>query len=101
MLGISCASLDLVARLLVLERREALRWNHDPHGNAGSASNSEEEKPGASDASTSIPPAAEQEQLPLLSVIVRLCKSRRATITCLVTFLYGYAGIPLYARSSS
>ncbi|KAJ7071382.1 MFS general substrate transporter [Mycena amicta] len=72
--GVIMAVFDLVGRLLIIERKDALRWTVDPPA--------EEEKP-ASETPSNI------ENVSLVGVIVRLCKSSRAVVALTLTLLFG------------
>jgi len=97
--GIVVSFVDLVGRLLIIERKEALRWNLDPaaviapvdqveHGPA------DEKSPGDTVADGNLilpvlPSHPDRNNVSFVAVIVRLFKSSRATVVILVTLLYG------------
>ncbi|KAG6857631.1 hypothetical protein H0H87_010199 [Tephrocybe sp. NHM501043] len=101
---------DLIARLLIIERKDALRWGIDPKELADIPSEEKTDSPtneaGAQEelqgkdvekagTSTAQAPATEsegqrkQQQVSLPVVMVKLAKSSRASIAFLVTFIYG------------
>ncbi|KAJ7226014.1 MFS general substrate transporter [Mycena pura] len=97
--GIVVSFVDLVGRLLIIERKEALRWNLDPaavvvpvdqveHGPA------DEKSPGDTVADGNLilpvlPSHPDRNNVSFVAVIARLFKSSRATVVILVTLLYG------------
>ncbi|ESK85878.1 mfs amine [Moniliophthora roreri MCA 2997] len=108
--GVIVAFVDLVARLLVIERKEALRYGFDPH-RAVSAEEPETEEPETEGASTTeqsekktadvVENRPEQQtessdeskksepQLSLIAVVIRLLRSSRAVGTVICLFVYG------------
>ncbi|KAJ6519322.1 major facilitator superfamily domain-containing protein [Mycena sanguinolenta] len=76
--GIIVALFDLIGRLLVIERKDALRWDVDP---AAAPTDGDEEK--TAEAS---PPA---QRLSLVGVIVKLFTLPRAAVALTITLLYG------------
>ncbi|KAJ7630470.1 MFS general substrate transporter, partial [Roridomyces roridus] len=85
--GIILALLDLIGRLLIIERKDALRWGHDPAAVPVTPSQEEEEK--STDAATSPQPEQQPSRISLAGVIARLFTSSRAVAVIAVTFLYG------------
>ncbi|KAJ7151523.1 MFS general substrate transporter [Mycena filopes] len=88
--GIILSLFDLIGRLLIIERKDALRWNIDPAAApvASVAAEVDQEKSVVGAA----PPAPAQPssvRLSLVGVIARLFKSTRAIVVITVTLLYG------------
>lgn len=103
--GISAAFLDLVARLMVIERKEAILWNHDPAASTVSTSVVSE---GASTQPVTAPSDTEKgeehtttapqdqhddvvskvKHLTLLEVLGKLIRSKRADIAFVITLIY-------------
>ncbi|KAE9409352.1 MFS general substrate transporter [Gymnopus androsaceus JB14] len=100
--GIIAAVLDLVGRLVVIERKEALYWDHDPlsvpedqesNGNGPSQDIVQD--------STSTPPTTNPGNTPekeavqhapspsFFFVIIQFAKSSRAVVATILTFVYG------------
>lgn len=110
--GMSATFIDLVGRLLVIERKQALRWGVDPAVVKGAAPSDEGVEKGTSDSfkdaerptmkdnegqnnSEVIPKddAAIVENrpksLPLLRILSTIIKSPRAMAAVFITFIYG------------
>lgn len=83
--GIAVAFFDLIGRLLIIERKDALRWNVDPAALPGDG---DAEKPAESSEVTLAPKS--EIRLSLAGVMTRLLRSPRAVVVIAVTFLYGY-----------
>jgi MFS family permease len=97
--GIIAAVLDLVGRLVIIERQKALRWVSDP------LSHPQDQQPGSNvtqpanftldGADTSKENGSEQAQvqatlsLSLLSVMIQFTKSSRGMAATLLTFIFG------------
>lgn len=101
--GIIAAVLDLVGRLIVIERKEALHWNHDPLSIPDDQeSNVHEPSSTLQDSALTVTNEGivteKETQLKtdvrptpspsLFFVIVQLAKSSRAIIATSLTFLY-------------
>ncbi|KAJ6626926.1 major facilitator superfamily domain-containing protein [Mycena sp. CBHHK59/15] len=94
--GIIVSIFDLIGRLLIIERKDALRWNVDPAADVTAPQDRApvEEKavegPIAPNG-TETPPAESLRpvRISLLGVIGKLCKSSRAVVVIAGTFLYG------------
>ncbi|KAJ7275547.1 major facilitator superfamily domain-containing protein [Mycena haematopus] len=76
--GIIVTVFDLIGRLLIIERKDALRWNIDP---AAAPTADDEEK-----TAEALPPA---QRLSLAGVIIKLFTLPRAVVAITVIFLYG------------
>ncbi|KAJ7124834.1 MFS general substrate transporter [Mycena crocata] len=104
--GIIVSVVDLIGRLLIIERKDALRWNVDPAFVVHPVTSAEapvagvttdEEKSTEGPVSTvdaapptqPLPPPPSITKLSLAGVIVRLFKSSRAVVIITITFLYG------------
>ncbi|CAK5280048.1 unnamed protein product [Mycena citricolor] len=81
--GMGVAVLDLIGRILVIERKEALRWGYDPLAVQETA---DEEKQGEP---TATPDSGPVTAPSLLQVITRLFKSSRAAVIMVICVLYG------------
>ncbi|KAF7306494.1 MFS domain-containing protein [Mycena indigotica] len=79
--GIIMAMFDLVGRLFIIERKDALKYGFDP---AAVTHTAEEEK-----APETLETPTVTNNISLISVIVRLCKSSRALVTLALTGLFG------------
>jgi len=109
--GVIAAVLDLIGRLLILERREALEWGHDPallstmptleveqpeKSPDETLSNGPQnvvERPSVESAAGDISPSSD---LSLWEVFLIILKSRRAMVACLLAALYGYVDFSYY-----
>ncbi|KAK7064675.1 major facilitator superfamily domain-containing protein [Favolaschia claudopus] len=91
--GVIISFADLVGRLLIIERKVALRWNVDPMANQVDAMAPADAEKNADTPANVTLPMQEAEQpmikLSLLGVVTRLFKSQRAIAVVAVTFLYG------------
>lgn len=93
--GIIVSLIDLIGRLLIIERKDALRWNIDPAAISVDGAELDDEKTAEGpNASTNPSPTAQQPEhvvvrLSLVGVIARLFRSPRALVVIAVTFLYG------------
>ncbi|KAG6814450.1 hypothetical protein H0H92_007454 [Tricholoma furcatifolium] len=106
-LSIGWTIIDLIARLLIIERKDALKWGVDPHDRKIKL----DEKMDSQDTPDVPPPAhapedrdmetldtsssrpnvtSESQKLSLLAVLLKLCKSSRALTAFFLTFAYGY-----------
>jgi len=88
--GIIVSVFDLIGRLLIIERKDALRWNIDPA--AVDEGELDEKKTAAGPNPPANPaPLAEHTvvRLSLVEVMSRLLRSPRAVVGIAVTFLYG------------
>ncbi|KAF8213645.1 major facilitator superfamily domain-containing protein [Mycena galopus ATCC 62051] len=110
--GIIVALFDLIGRLLIIERKDALRWNIDPA--AAPVDSNEEKTAGSPNATLAAAPVDADEEkaaespnatapvdaespdttqseirLSLVGVMTRLFRSPRAVVVIAVTFLYG------------
>jgi MFS family permease len=90
--GIIVSLVDLIGRLLIIERKDALRWNIDPAAVVPSVDRDEEKS--AEGPVNPAPPTQQSDhtivRLSLVGVIARLFRSSRAVVVITVTFLYGY-----------
>ncbi|KAJ6549694.1 major facilitator superfamily domain-containing protein [Mycena capillaripes] len=82
--GIVVAFFDLIGRLLVIERKDALRWNVDP---AALPVDGDAEKTAESSEVTLAPKS--EIRLSLAGVMTKFLRSPRAVVVIAVTFLYG------------
>ncbi|KAJ7693534.1 MFS general substrate transporter [Mycena rosella] len=98
--GIIVAMVDLIGRLLIIERKDALLWDLDPAAvviiPSGNGSTLEDEKSPEGPITPDVAPPVVQppaepspSRISLLSVIIRLMGSSRAVVTITITFLYG------------
>jgi MFS family permease len=98
--GIALSVFDLVGRLLIVERKDALKWGIDPAAappvegaDAEAGGGDAEEKTRAEGSPDRTAPAQGSERdrttVSLVSVFARLCRSPRAGVVIAVTFLYG------------
>lgn len=116
--GLAATVLDLIARLLIVERKDARKWRVDPKatddGNIEEKSDNEElgaqpsiavERPHETSNKENVdkqlggqsesPPVADEssqqkpEPLTFLTVIIKLSKSSRASAAIIITFVYG------------
>jgi hypothetical protein len=90
--GIIAAAIDLIGRLLIIERVEALKWSHDPRGRPVSHEPHVEEKPAANTVEvTEAETHADASETPptLLYVLLRLFKSTRAMAVFAIALVYG------------
>ncbi|KAJ7630469.1 MFS general substrate transporter [Roridomyces roridus] len=102
--GIIIALVDLIGRLLVIERKDALRWDYDPAAVPVTRPEEDEEK--STEGGVATLPQQEQQHshISLAGVIARLFTSSRAVAVIVVTFLYGiiYSAqeptLPLHAQ---
>lgn len=117
--GLAVVVVDLIGRILIIERRDALPWGVDPLIVRGSAAiegensepvvestpasqesasaeknleeepNTQKREPGAD---TSIVSSGQPRLKPLslVAVVYKLSKSTRARVALLITFVYGY-----------
>ncbi|KAJ7923010.1 major facilitator superfamily domain-containing protein [Mycena leptocephala] len=89
--GIIVSLVDLIGRLLIIERKDALRWNIDPAAVVPSVDRDEEKS--ADGPVNPAPPTQQSDhtivRLSLVGVIARLFRSSRAVVVITVTFLYG------------
>lgn len=89
-LSIAFASVDLIGRLLIIERVEAIKWLEKENELGVSPRPIQDE-----DATTDAPPiqavasAGRAPQLSIFQVVLALCKSRRAINAFVQTFCYG------------
>ncbi|KIY45220.1 MFS general substrate transporter [Fistulina hepatica ATCC 64428] len=102
---------DLIGRLLVVERKDALKWEVDPAFVSASIVTVEDTEmaqvaPASSGHPVRSPPENMNRQpLPFVSVLRRLSQSSRAVATFLITLIYGivYASqeptLPLHLQS--
>jgi len=103
--GVIAAVLDLVGRLLILERREALEWGHDPallsttsapvveqpeKSQDESLSNGQHQTPEHSSIDPAVEDIPQSSDLSLWEVSVIILKSHRAMVACLLAAIYGY-----------
>ena len=93
---IICTILDLFARLLVIERKRAILYGHDPASpvppSTASSTNEPESKPPDLSQSDQVNSRVEEQAaLSFGNVIVRLCRSPRAMYSFVTTFIYGLA----------
>ncbi|KAJ7356818.1 MFS general substrate transporter [Mycena albidolilacea] len=100
--GIAISVFDLVGRLLIVERKDALKWGIDPaaapvEGADVEAGGGDAEKTSAGGSPdrtpTPLAPAQGSEHdhttVSLVGVMARLCRSPRAGVAIAITFLYG------------
>ncbi|KAJ7139595.1 major facilitator superfamily domain-containing protein [Mycena epipterygia] len=89
--GIIVAVVDLIGRLLIIERKDALRWNVDPAAVSTPANETDLEKSdeGPTAPTEPVPQQYQPIRLSLVGVMARLFKSSRATAIITITFLYG------------
>ncbi|KAJ6569655.1 MFS general substrate transporter [Mycena capillaripes] len=93
--GIIVSFVDLIGRLLIIERKDALRWNIDPAAAMPSVNEAQvdEEKSGEGPNGVRNPAPPTQPpaiiRLSLVGVIARLFRSSRAVVVIIITFLYG------------
>jgi MFS family permease len=94
--GIIMAVVDLIGRLLIIERKEALLWNVDPAATPPADDEvAVEEKPaeGAIVPGSAVTEPAQAPPRPvplsLASVVAKLFKSSRATVILVVTLIWG------------
>ncbi|KAK7051642.1 hypothetical protein VNI00_004621 [Paramarasmius palmivorus] len=99
--GIIAALIDLVARLIVIERKTAIQYGFDPHTVV--SSNDSKDEPSNTEQGAEKPPSEPQEQqvepttelarnepqLSLLTVVIRLLRSTRIVATVICLFVYG------------
>ena len=108
--GIIFAWVDLLGRLVIIERKDALKWGHDPHnpsglpGNGGetaiSSPNPQDQRgekvdPNSTEqGETNINPEggqpAPRKPLSQVAVLLRLAKSPRAVAASMISLIYGY-----------
>ncbi|KAF8213784.1 major facilitator superfamily domain-containing protein [Mycena galopus ATCC 62051] len=81
--GIIVAFFDLIGRLVIIERKEALRWNFDP------AAVPDGDKETAEGSTSTLTLVKSGIKLSLAGVMSRLLRSPRAVVVITVTFLYG------------
>ena len=88
-LSISFATVDLVGRLLVIERTEALKWLEEKHPEVPLGLVQD------ADGTTNIPPtqtvasSGQAPQLSVIRVVIALCRNRRAVTAFIQMFCYG------------
>ncbi|KAJ6604148.1 major facilitator superfamily domain-containing protein [Mycena vulgaris] len=94
--GIIVSVIDLVGRLLIIERKDALRWDMDPaaaippvNGPELEDKKSSEGAIASTDSASHPPPEPSDIKLSLAGVMVRLLRSSRAVVIITITFLYG------------
>ncbi|KAJ7102430.1 MFS general substrate transporter [Mycena belliarum] len=96
--GIIICIIDLIGRLFIIERKEALPWGHDPAAVPSPASDSERDEEKSADAAVvpneAAPPTQPTEPVPVVKlslpgVMVRLLRSSRANAVMIITLLYG------------
>ncbi|KAF8060998.1 MFS general substrate transporter [Lyophyllum atratum] len=103
--GLGVTILDLIARLLIIERKDALKWGVDPKDRDHSKVEEQidREKPhaeltptmdGLKEETSKEPNVDEQSRqrpkpISLLSVIIKLFKSSRAVVAIIMTLVYG------------
>ncbi|KAF7319900.1 MFS domain-containing protein [Mycena kentingensis (nom. inval.)] len=96
--GVIICVVDFIGRLLIIERKDALKYGHDPAAipePASAAPATDEEK--SNDAGTTTaestvvatPSPSTKTRLSLTGVLVRLSKSPRAVSALITTLLYG------------
>lgn len=90
--GEICTVIDLIGRLLIIERKDALRWGHDPSALPVSDT---PETPATATGATEIEEKGTETpelkiHLSLIAVIKLLLKSSRALIALAITLTYGY-----------
>ncbi len=89
--GIITAFLDLVARLIVIERKDALMWGYDPLAlpDQGPESNANDTEAAPNQLQVQeVPETKEAPSAPLFVVIIKLAKSSRAITASLLAFVY-------------
>ncbi|KAF8167837.1 MFS general substrate transporter [Crassisporium funariophilum] len=113
--GMAATLLDLIGRLLIIERKDAISWGVDPaasrsglveQSNQASTINDveppassevdrlstnglESDKHNEANTSVEIPLATANKNLSLLTVIMKLMKSSRALVALIIIFVYG------------
>ncbi|VDC00288.1 unnamed protein product [Peniophora sp. CBMAI 1063] len=94
--GVIITMIDLVGRLLIIERKDAIRYGFDPALvlEEQDAEKSENDAPAIDDAQGSVNDTRERVSSSPLAVIVKLAKSPRALTALFCTFIWGavYAG---------
>jgi MFS family permease len=96
--GIIVSFIDLIGRLLILERKDALLWDFDPAAAVPAVAEVEQDDQGPVSAADASPadrpsPAPVPIKLSLAGVMVRLMRSSRAVVIITITFLYGWISI--------
>ncbi|TFK40896.1 major facilitator superfamily domain-containing protein [Crucibulum laeve] len=93
--GLIVTVLDLLGRLFIVERKDAILWGVDP---AASVVSMPEDVASTSGAQQKAPESKHQDgpqhppnsrPLSLINVVVRLCKSPRAVVAFVITLTYG------------
>jgi MFS family permease len=106
--GIIFAFVDLLGRLVIIERKDALKWGHDPHNPSGlpaevreaatSPPSGQEKSDGRADSSPTNGETnvnvedgqpAPKKSLSQIAVLIKLAKSPRALAAALVSLIYG------------
>ncbi|KAJ7022040.1 MFS general substrate transporter [Mycena alexandri] len=88
--GIILSLFDLIGRLLIIERKDALRWNIDPAAPIPPANGGvDEEKSTDTPSPAPAQPSSSPVRLSLVGVVARLLKSSRAIVVITTIFLYG------------
>jgi MFS family permease len=99
--GIALSVFDLVGRLLIVERKDALQWGIDPaaapvegadaeaEAGGGGAEEKTRAEEGSPDRTAPAQGARDHTTVSLVGVMARLCRSPRAGVVIAVTFLYG------------
>ncbi|KAF9045166.1 MFS general substrate transporter [Panaeolus papilionaceus] len=108
--GLIATFLDLIGRLLIIERKDALQWVSEPVTASSPTVDSKEDHP-ASPTTTTVPdsatatPTPPLKSLSLLAVIIKLAKSSRALMALSIVFIHGVLyscqepTIPLHLQS--
>ncbi|KAJ7604899.1 MFS general substrate transporter [Mycena polygramma] len=91
--GIIVSCVDLTGRLLIIERKHALRWNIDPAAAIPAANEAATDEEKSAEGPTAAPPAQQSDhtvvRLSLVGVIAKMFTSSRAIVVITITFLYG------------
>ncbi|KAJ7596783.1 major facilitator superfamily domain-containing protein [Mycena floridula] len=74
------AVLDLIGRLCIIERKDALKWGHDPIAPPSQEADTNPEQ---------APETVHPPTLPFLAVLVRMGTSPRAMVSIGLSFIYG------------
>ncbi|KAL1744708.1 major facilitator superfamily domain-containing protein [Schizophyllum fasciatum] len=92
--GMGCCVVDLIGRIAIIERKEALRWGVDPAAEVLNESTSERPRSPAPDVAAHAASTAlhgKPRRFTAMQVISKLGHSPRATVAVAVTFLWGCA----------
>lgn len=103
--GLAMTGIDLIGRLLVIERQAALQWGFDPmvtstvatergepepeEPSSGEGADTKVEPPSSVPGGQATPDTSPPKPISLLAVIVKLSRSPRALVANIITLTYG------------